>query len=163
MEANSNFDSGLKAARCKCIIFTAISAAAVAAMWICDSSIANQDIENMSLYISMQYLSMLATGFGIWYGIHSFDKTASILKEKDDIQEKQDNYLKACKFRFILVLIPIILDTALYFAVQNSMQFCLAATAALVFGIGAIPSQSKFESDFFKEIILGGEEDDAAN
>jgi len=161
--AGTDFESHVSALKTRRTIIAIISAIATIAAWfLAESGRISAAIDNQGFLIAMQYLAMLATGFCIWYGIYNYDKTAELLKEKDNVEEKQANYLKANNFRNILIYIPLLLDIIL-FVLTLSNQFVFTAACAVCFALGAIPSIAKFESDFFKEIIIEEEDPELNN
>ncbi|MCQ2250075.1 MAG: hypothetical protein MJZ66_03085 [Bacteroidales bacterium] len=154
------FDKTLQEAQKKYIALGAAAGTAFIATWIISQKGDTEPLLNIeALKIPMQYLSLIITGFGIWYGSSNYDKTAALLKEKDDIHEKQTYYLKAVKFRNILTYIPLVINILLYFVVDNNSLYYLAAAISALFAWMALPTAAKFESDFFKEIIIEEEEE----
>ncbi len=156
--ATPDFVAAVSQAKRRRMISAVISAIGLGAAWfLAENGRLNPSISSQGLLIALQYVAMLGTGFCIWYGIYNYDKTAELLKEKDIVEEKQVNYLKANNFRNMLIYISLIVDFVLYL-LSGANQFVFTALCAVCFAFGAIPSISKFESDFFKEIII--EEED---
>lgn len=156
LKRKGDFEENLRISKKRCITLIVCLSLALGAVWaLSEYNIIGPTVTG-SAKMMMQYASMLITGFCIWYGFFTYDKTAKILRRKEDVEEKQENYLKAKDFQNVFIYVAWVLDIILY-ALSCDYQFGLTSVCCLIFSLGCIPSYSKFEEDFFKPIYLDEE------
>lgn len=153
---NGDFDANLGFAKKRCIIIISVLSLLLLGVWCISQYGILQPIIQGGGKMVLQYISMLATGFCVWYGYYNYDKTASLLREKDSEPEKEENYLKALDFKNVLIYAAWILDIICYL-LTSDYQFGLTSVICLLFSLGCLPSYSKFENDFYKPIYLDEE------
>ena len=104
-------------------------------------------ISNSAIVLTLEYIIMIGAGFAIWYGYYTYDKTAQLLKPKDNMDEKQSNYVVAKKFQTKLIFAAYI-TSILAFAFTSKDQFAFTAFICMLFAAISVPSFTKFKSDF---------------
>lgn len=120
------------------------------------------NIENINIGITFQYVALLITGFAIWYGYNTYDKTANILKPKENYDEKLNNFASAKSFQLNLTYIAGLIDVVLFAIFKNEL-FGIACFCCLIIMAINFPTESRFENDFFETKFLDEELNESEN
>lgn len=118
-------------------------------IWRSVSSVPYVVTDNPNVVMLLEYLCMLGSGFAIWYGYYVYSKTSSILKPKDDLEEKRRFFVDAKRFQNRLVYIACAVDLCA-FALTFKDQCAFVCVIALIFCVMGFPSENRFENDFLE-------------
>jgi uncharacterized integral membrane protein len=109
----------------------------------------NALIDNPYAVMTLEYLCMFGTGFAIWYGSHTYTKTARILKPKDNLDEKQHHFIAAKRFQNKLIYIALIVNI-IALALTFKEQCAFVSVIAVIFCAIGLPTLDRFENDFIE-------------
>ena len=110
---------------------------------------ANVLIDNPYVVMTMEYICMFGTGFAIWYGYHTYNNTARILKPKDNLEEKQQHFVAAKRFQNKLIYIAYIVDI-IALALTFKEQCAYVSVITAIFCAIGFPTLERFENDFIE-------------
>lgn len=127
-------------------------ALALIIVWIARNvSHGNALIDNPYVVMTLEYICMIGTGFAIWYGYHTYTKTAQLLKPKNDMDEKQEYFVNAKRFQNKLIYIAFVVNI-LALAVTFKEQCAFTGVITAIFCAIGFPSIDRFENDFIEPI-----------
>ncbi|MCR5455180.1 MAG: hypothetical protein K6F33_09365 [Bacteroidales bacterium] len=127
----------------------AISAALIVVWFVRNINPSNALIDNPYIVMALEYVCMLGSGFAIWYGYHTYTKTARILKPKDDLDEKQQYFINTKRFQNKLIYIAYIVNV-LALAITFKEQCAFVSVITAIFCAMGFPTLDRFENDFIE-------------
>jgi len=130
-------------------IVLCVYSCALLVIWIMKNArvIKLEMINNPQMLMTLQYLGIIITGLGIWYGYYHYDKILKAYKNDKDAEVKKEKYLSSKLLQNKLIYLVFGLNI-LMFGLTLLNQFALVSVISMIFCSVNFPTNSKFVRDY---------------